>query len=58
MGTKQDASISQSISPGALTEALRSDRPPLVIDVRSEERFRQAPDWMRGALRRDPELVA
>jgi rhodanese-related sulfurtransferase len=28
--------------------------PPLIIDVRRNERFREAPDLIRGALRRDP----
>ena len=44
-----------SISPAALAQSLRSATPPLVIDVRRRERFLQAPDLIRGALRRDPD---
>ncbi len=47
-----------SISAAALRQALRSDRPPLVIDVRRRAAFLAAPDMIRGALRRDPENVA
>jgi rhodanese-related sulfurtransferase len=43
-----------SISPAALRESLRSAQPPLVIDVRRRERFLEAKDLIRGALRRDP----
>lgn len=43
-----------SITSAALRQAIVSDHPPLVIDVRREERFRDAPDLVRGALRRDP----
>jgi len=46
-----------AISVASLRQALSSDRPPLVIDVRRNERFREAPDLIRGALRRDPALV-
>ena len=47
-----------SITSAALRQAVVSDNPPLVIDVRHEERFRDAPDLVRGALRRDPLRVA
>lgn len=47
-----------AIATAALRQAIRSDRPPLVIDVRHEERFRAAVDLLRGALRRDPLRVA
>lgn len=47
-----------SITSAALRQAIVSDNPPLVIDVRREERFRDAADLVRGALRRDPLRVA
>ena len=47
-----------SITPAALRQSLLSDQPALVIDVRRTERFREAPDLVRGALRRDPLRVA
>ena len=37
-----------------LRRSIRSGTPPLVIDVRKRERFREAHDLIRGALRRDP----
>ena len=43
-----------SIQASALRASIRGDRPPLVIDVRRNERWREAADVMRGALRRDP----
>jgi len=43
-----------SVSAATLRQSLASERPPLVIDVRRNERFREAPDLIRGALRRDP----
>jgi len=46
-----------AIAVASLRESLASDRPPLVIDVREAERFREAPDLIRGALRRDPAQV-
>jgi rhodanese-related sulfurtransferase len=46
------------VTPAALRQSLAKERPPLVIDVRREPAFRSAPDWLRGALRRDPEHVA
>jgi rhodanese-related sulfurtransferase len=47
-----------AISTAALRQSLASVRPPLVIDVRKAERFREAPDLIDGALRRDPLRVA
>jgi len=47
-----------SVSAASLRQSLASAQPPLVIDVRKNERFREAPDLIRGALRRDPERVA
>jgi len=44
-----------AIRPAALRQAIGSDQPPLVIDVRRNERFREASDVIHGALRRDPE---
>lgn len=46
-----------SISVSELQARLRGGQPPLVIDVRRNERWREAPDAIRGALRRDPALV-
>ena len=51
-----DASVA-SISPAALRQFLQSSRPPLVIDVRREERFLESPCLVRGALRRNPDTV-
>jgi rhodanese-related sulfurtransferase len=45
------------ISPAALRQTLASSQPPLVIDVRREERFRESPYVIRGALRRDPARI-
>lgn len=47
-----------AISAASLRQSLASGRPPLVIDVRKNERFQEAPDLIRGALRRDPLRVA
>ena len=41
-----------------LDTALASTEPPLVIDVRRQAAFLASTDMVRGALRRDPELVA
>ena len=46
-----------AISVASLRQSLASARPPLVIDVRKNERFRESPDLIRGALRRDPQRV-
>lgn len=43
------------VTPAALRQLLISNQPPLVIDARRSAAFRSAPDWLRGALRRDPE---
>jgi rhodanese-related sulfurtransferase len=43
-----------AISAASLRQSLASDRPPLVIDVRKRTTFFDAPDLIRGALRRDP----
>jgi rhodanese-related sulfurtransferase len=51
-----DASVA-SISPAALRQSLQSDRPPLLIDVRRDERFLESAYVVRGALRRDPNTV-
>ncbi len=42
------------ITTAQLRSAIGNNTPPLVIDVRKPERFRDAPDLVRGALRRDP----
>jgi rhodanese-related sulfurtransferase len=47
-----------SISAAELGKALRSSAPPLVIDVRRNERFFEAGDFIRGAIRRDPAKLA
>jgi len=46
-----------SLTPAALRQALLSNQPPLVIDVRKAPAFLAAPDMIRGALRRDPAAV-
>jgi len=46
-----------SISAASLRQSLRSSEPPLVIDVRRNERFRESPYLVKGALRRDPATV-
>jgi rhodanese-related sulfurtransferase len=48
-----DASISAAI----LKQSIHSSEPPLVIDVRRNERFKESPYLLKGALRRDPERV-
>jgi rhodanese-related sulfurtransferase len=45
------------VTAAALKQSLRSDRPPLVIDVRRNERFLESPYVIEGALRRDPSKV-
>jgi rhodanese-related sulfurtransferase len=47
-----------AITTAALRQSLASGRPPLVIDVRKTPTFLDAPDLIRGALRRDPLRVA
>ena len=46
-----------SISADQLRGSLRSNAPPLVIDVRRNERFRESTYFIKGALRRDPAQV-
>jgi rhodanese-related sulfurtransferase len=46
-----------SITPAALRQSLASTEPPLVIDVRRDERFRESPYLVKGALRRDPAQI-
>jgi rhodanese-related sulfurtransferase len=46
-----------SINAATLKQSIRSSEPPLVIDVRRTERFRESPYLVKGALRRDPEKV-
>jgi rhodanese-related sulfurtransferase len=47
-----------AIAPAALAQSLDSARPPLVIDVRREERFFESTKMLHGALRRDPAKVS
>jgi rhodanese-related sulfurtransferase len=47
-----------SISAASLKQSVLGAEPPLVIDVRRNERFRESPYLIKGALRRDPERVA
>ncbi len=46
-----------SISAATLKQSIGSSEPPLVIDVRRKERFKDSPYLVKGALRRDPERV-
>jgi rhodanese-related sulfurtransferase len=46
------------ISAANLRQALSSSEPPLVIDVRRNERFQESPYLIKGALRRDPAQVS
>jgi len=46
-----------SVSAASLRQSLDTDQPPLVIDVRKAAAFLEAPDLIRGALRRDPVRV-
>jgi rhodanese-related sulfurtransferase len=46
-----------SISAADLRQSIRSSDPPLVIDVRRNERFKESSYYLKGALRRDPEQV-
>ena len=45
------------ITAAALRQSLRSDNPPLVIDVRRPEKFQESIYLVKGALRRDPAQV-
>jgi rhodanese-related sulfurtransferase len=46
-----------SISATDLRQSIRASDPPLVIDVRRNERFKESSYYLKGALRRDPEEV-
>lgn len=46
-----------SLNAAALRQALLSNQPPLVIDVRKTPAFLAAADMIRGALRRDPATI-
>ena len=46
-----------AIAPAALARSLASARPPLVIDVRRNERFFESEHLIDGALHRDPSRV-
>jgi hypothetical protein len=46
-----------AIAPAALAKSLSSVRPPLVIDVRRNERFFESDEMIDGALHRDPARV-
>src|SRR5690242_10052039 len=50
--------MSASVSFRELQARLRSEAPPLVIDVRKPAAFRAATGMIEGALRRDPETAA
>ena len=39
-----------SVTPAELWQSLKTDFPPLVIDVRKAEHFRAAPSHLHGAL--------
>ncbi len=47
-----------SITPAALRQAVSSETPPLVIDVRRRQPFLESDSLIKGALRRDPERVS
>ena len=46
-----------SISAAELRKSLNSSAPPVVIDVRRNQRFQESGYLIKGALRRDPEAV-
>jgi rhodanese-related sulfurtransferase len=46
-----------SVTVSDLRARLRGENPPIVIDVRRNERWREAPDLIHGALRRDPQRI-
>ena len=50
--------MDHSISPAALRQSLRSELPPVVIDVRRAERYLESTYMLKGALRRDPASAA
>lgn len=49
---------SVTIAPESLYPLLRRFPAPILLDVRREERWREAADTLPGAVRRDPEAVA
>ena len=50
--------MSRTITPQELDNAMRSDRPPLLLDVRRSSDFEPDRALLPGAERRDPEKVA
>src|SRR5687767_13609272 len=46
-----------ALAPAALARSLASARPPLIIDVRRNERFFDSGHLIDGALHRDPSRV-
>ncbi len=46
--------MDMGITPAALKQSLQSSRPPLIVDVRRNERFYEATDLIAGALRCGP----
>jgi hypothetical protein len=48
----------RSISVAQLQVELAGQEPPIVIDVRRDQAFRDATQMLSGALRRDPDGVA
>jgi rhodanese-related sulfurtransferase len=46
-----------SVSAETLRQSMHGSEPPLVIDVRRNERFKESPYLLQGALRRDPARV-
>jgi len=55
---EQFVAAAATVSANGLRTQIESAMPPIVIDVRRNERFREARDMIRGALRRDPQLVS
>jgi rhodanese-related sulfurtransferase len=51
---EESAMDDRSITPAALRQSLEGSQPPLVVDVRRQERFYEAADLIAGALRCDP----
>ena len=47
-----------SITAADLQQSIRGAEPPLVIDVRRNERFRESAYLVRGALRREEDPAA
>src|SRR5258706_6322833 len=52
-----DSTSNAAVSVSGLRALIGHETPPIVIDVRRNERFLEAPDLIRGALRRDPARV-